>query len=54
MVKQDAIDLINEKLKQKLELHDQIMWSWLRAVIEQIPSDDWELYLERALAKLAA
>ena len=53
MTKREAIDLIDGHKNALLDPVEMLHWTWLRVVINQIPDDAWEAYLEGAAVVLS-
>ena len=53
MTKREAIDLIDGHKNALLDPVEMLRWTWLRVVVNQIPDDDWEAYLEAAAVALS-
>lgn len=49
MNKRAALNLIDEHKNKLVDPVELLGWTWLRVVINQIPEDRWEAYLEEAV-----
>ena len=53
MTKREAIDLIDGHKNALLDPVEMLRWTWLRVVVNQIPDNAWEAYLEGAAVVLS-
>ena len=53
MTKAQALTIIDYQKDGAREPMELLNWTWLRVIINQIPNEDWERYVEAAAEVLA-
>ena len=53
MTQQEALKLIDEYKNKLIDPVTMLHWTWLRAIINQIPEDQWNTYVESAVHYLS-
>lgn len=53
MTKVDALRVINHQIELETNPVELLHWCWLRAIINEIPYNAWERYVEKATEVLS-
>lgn len=54
MNKADALQLIDDHKNKLIDPVNLLHWAWMRVIIKEIPDNQWEAALEKALDTLSA
>lgn len=52
MTRQEAINLIDEHKNGLIDPVQMLHWTWLRVVLRELPDEQWNAALERAVVTL--